>query len=172
MNRNAVIQTLFIIVTSICSYSCSDDPEPPAPLDGEWFNEMRILESNDNDVNGRVNGMFAADSRQLLVKRVFEINKSHPDMGVISTLAVDPESGVNVRKRESTYTLKGDSLYIVDGTLGNMPGTIVIKRNRLTTVSRLNKQAIKAIITEIGGDINIPVRDDIEGILTIIDVKK
>ena len=93
-------------------------------------------------------------------------------MGAISTLAVNPQNGTYARNRKSTYTTKGDSIFIVDGILGYMSGTNIITGRRLTTISKVDKQAIKAIITEIGGDINIPMLDNIEGTLTIIDNKE
>ena len=174
MNNKNIFRTLLIIITGICLSSCGDDYEPKAPaaLDGEWLNEMRVLKSNDPSVDERVNSMFVRDAELLDIKRVFNVDKNSPDRGGISTLAVNRQNGINARKRESTYTTKGDSIFITDGILGNMSGTNVIVGKRLTTISKVNKQAIKAIITEIGGDNNIPMLDDIEGVLTIIDIKE
>jgi hypothetical protein len=162
------------VIISICSYSCGDDyePKPPAPLNGEWLNEKRVLKSNDPTVDERVNSMFIRDAELLEIKRIFDVNENDPNSGAISTLAVNRQNGLNARKRESAYTTKGDSIFIVDGILGNMPGTNIISGNKLTTVTKVNKQAIKAIITEIGCDINIPMLDEIEGVLAIIDYKK
>jgi hypothetical protein len=174
MNNKNIFQTLLIIITGICLYSCGDEyePKPPAPLNGEWLNGKRVLKSNDPTVDERVNSMFIRDAELLEIKRFFDVNESNPDMGTISTLAVNRQNGFNARKRESTYITKGDSIFIVDGILGNMSGINVISGKKLTTITNVNKQAIKAIITEIGGDINIPMLDDIEGVLTIVDYKE
>ncbi|HMM01315.1 MAG: hypothetical protein ACK5KN_05450 [Dysgonomonas sp.] len=174
MNKNITFLTLLVIIISTCSYSCGDDyePKPPAPLDGEWLNEKRVLKSNDPTVDERVNSMFVRDAELLEIKRIFDVNESNPNTGAISTLAVNPQNGTYARNRKSTYTAKGDSIFIVDGILGYMSGTNIISGKRLTTVTKVDKQAIKAIITEIGGDINIPMLDDIEGVLTIVDYKE
>ncbi|SBV94764.1 hypothetical protein [uncultured Dysgonomonas sp.] len=174
MNKNNIYLTLLIIITSICFYSCGDDyePKPSASLDGEWLNEKRVLKSNDPTVDERVNSMFVRDAELLEIRRVFDVDENNPNMGAISTLAINPQNGTYARNRKSSYTAKGDSIFIVDGILGYMSGTNMITGRKLTTISKVDKQAIKAIITEIGGDINIPMLDDIEGTLTIIDNKE
>ncbi|WP_029904039.1 hypothetical protein [Prevotella sp. 10(H)] len=172
MKKNIFFPTLLAIF-SIVLFSCGDDnePVPNQPLDGEWLTQKRVLETNDEDVNKRVNKMFEIDAEDFILKRVFEINKNIPDLGTVTTLAYDPDRNINAVNRDSDFTLVGDSMNLSDKTLGIMPGTYTIKGNLLVTKSKVNKQAIQAIITEIGGDPNIKMKDDIEGILTITDKK-
>ncbi len=149
---------LFLVV-SISFYSCDSDNYKTEPLKigGEWLIIERTLTTGDNFVDENVNNLFKLSSKEYLLKRFIIPHKDIPDIGVINMHAIDPETGIAEWKRDGTYKLTKDTIYITDPKISDSREGYILGTDILVTHSKVTKKELDVIVSEIGGSpSNIP----------------
>ncbi len=169
MNKNIIfLSALFILIG--LNTSCDSNEDKPVTVGGEWITVERLLSTNDSSLDKNVNDLFLEDSKDYIVKRIFEVNANDPSLGSIQTIAVDDETGISKRKRIGVYSITPDSIFIEDENIADMRQGYLLGHKSLITYTKVTKKELDVLVSEMGGDPNT-VRDGTVGILKMREMR-
>lgn len=169
MNKNIIFLSILFILIGF-NTSCGSDDSKPVSVGGEWITVERLLSTNDPSLDKNVNDLFLEDSKNYIVKRIFDINTNDSSLGSIQTVAVDDETGILIRKRIGVYSITPDSLFIEDENIADMRQGYLLGYKSLITHTKVTKKELDALVAEMGGDPNT-VREGTVGILKMREMR-
>lgn len=168
MNVRKIVLSIFIFISLGLIVSSCEKTEIPKEYTavGEWTTVERRFSSNNTFITQSVNGLIKEDNKTYEIKRYFE--ESGYNIGSIETTAVNKETGRSQRKRDATYKIVGDSIYIDDEKFEQGIAHISVSEKTMTTYQKITKKELDYIVTELGGDPNL-IPNDIQGVYKMVE---
>lgn len=167
---NKLLIYISSIVFVLLLQSCNKYNDEPVPtLNVEWEITDRVLKTNDKDLDNSVNTMFKLDAAKYIIKKIYIKNREIDNVGTFEQLSISRETGSEMRKRDGTYVLKGDSLFSKEDGL-ELRERYSVTNTSLMTKTKVTKKELDILIIEIGGDPNV-IAADVVGELTFKGVR-
>lgn len=162
------ITLLFITIATLLS-SCSKRDEPEViSITGKWTTTERSVTTGDDFIDQSINNLFILDSKSYEVTRTF--TQTEYNVGSLVTTATNKETGQEDRKRDASYKLTGDSLYVDDKKFEQTTSGLLLSEKIMVTNTKVGKKELDHIVEEIGGDPNL-IPENIEGVFRMKEVR-
>lgn len=169
MNTSTKIFPLLSIILITIFASCSKrDNQEQISIVGEWTTSERRITSGDDFLDQSINNLFILDSKDYIVTRTF--TQTEYNTGSLETIATNRKTGTEDRKRDATYKIINDSLYIDDKKFEQTTSSFTLSDRIMTTYTKVGKKELDHIIEEIGGDPNL-IPNNIEAVLKMKEIR-
>ena len=169
MKINMRVSILFSIATIIFFASCSKRDEPQLiSITGEWTTVERRVTTGDDFLDQSINSLFILDDKDYIVTRTF--TQTEYNVGSLETVATNKSTGNEERKRDATYKIMGDSLYLDDKKFEQTTSGFILSEKSMITYMKVSKKELDHIVEEIGGDPNL-IPNNITGILRMKETR-
>ncbi|MFV0417132.1 MAG: hypothetical protein ACK5KT_00170 [Dysgonomonas sp.] len=167
INLRTFILLTITIATSFASCSKRDEPLLIS-ITGEWTTIERRVTTGDDFLDQSINSLFILDDKDYTITRTF-IQTTY-NVGALETVATNKNTGNEDRKRDATYEINGDSIYIDDKKFEQTTSGLILGEKLLVTYTKVGKKELDHIIEEIGGDPNL-IPNNITGILKMKETR-
>lgn len=167
INLRALILLSITIIIPFISCSKRDEPQLIS-ITGEWTTIERRVTTGNDFIDKSINSLFILDDEDYIITRTF--NQTDYNIGSLETVATNKITGNEERKRDATYKINGDSLYIDDKKFEQTTSGFIVSEKTLITYMKVSKKELSHIIEEIGGDPNL-IPNNITGILRMKETR-
>ena len=152
--KNIILFTAFLL--SCIVTSCGSNDEKTPLIDGKW-------NMNDTSLERRMNYLFNLEMEKNVIVHDFE------GEGLVMTVAPKEDPSNYTKRLRSTYSLKGDSIFINEYYGGITRSKVDISYNVLTIYKKMETRDVKAMAEYLGMAISIP--DSVKGEMKIKDYR-
>lgn len=160
-----------LLFLSFFSFSCSDskeDDNKPGPIEGNWSIISRIVKTNIEETNKRLNDYLPGYDAQTQAQQEFSQTSTTEtsQLGTLTTTGI--KNGQRVTLKTESYRIEGDSVFVLNPLTYDikMRGAYVATTKKLVITYTVTEEELRVLAEEIVLDPNVIIGNPV-GTLTV-----